>query len=413
MTRAFSMVLFLACMAFTYKSSFLAFGQQVADATRWSLLAAGALFALWAPRPLKGAFSGTAVRLAGYSFAGFALLSSIWSSQKSIYSFMRGGSMVLLAMLVFGALWPRLRRVSDYERLTKVLSSVAWITVIVSAFFYVFMRGSTVRPVTGAFQGLFGNPNSIGMVYAVLMPVSLSRFYLKKRPLRAALPVILSFFVIWSQSRAGLVGCLFGSLIFFASYYGRKMWILAVLAFFVLVPYGAVQQGKGVVDDVEQNFLRGETSLEEFGSGRYGLWMLAFDRFQKRPFVGYGFGTGGDLYLPSGEPFRYHSSFSQITVELGIVGLMFFVAPIAYGGLKAARYQLAPANDPRVRAVLAALMGGWLGGAVNSFFESWLFSVGNIASLLAWICFAGGVKAMSEARSLDQQQKEKSHARGV
>jgi hypothetical protein len=50
-------------------------------------------------------------------------------------------------------------------------------------------------------------------------------------------------------------------------------------------------------------------------------------------------------------------------------------------------------------------MGGWLGGALDSFFESWLFSVGNIAMVLAWICFAAGVKSMSDAALLDAEYK--------
>ena|GEM_PF-5890448 len=403
MTGTFNLAIFLTCMMFMYMGSFFAAGRAFADVTRWVLLGVLCLLAAWGPRALRGSFSGGGVRMVGYAFAGLALLSSVWSSEKSIYTFMRGGSVILLSIFVFNALWSRLRRVKDYAALTKVLSATAWATAAASGFLYVVARADTVRPFTHAFQGLFGNPNMLGMVYSVLMPVSLARFHLKKRPLTLGLPCVLVAMVYLSQSRAGLVGCIFGTAVFYACYYRKKMWIALVVCFFALIPYVVLQRDAGVLDEAEQNFLRGESDIRQFGSGRYGLWMVAFDRFKKRPFTGYGFGTGGDLYLASGEPFRYHSSFTQITVELGIPGLLFFIAPIAYAGFKVARYQLVPMHDYRARAVIAGLMGGWLGGALDSCFESWLFSVGNVASLLAWICFAGGVKAISEATMLDSE----------
>jgi O-antigen ligase len=288
----------------------------------------------------------------------------------------------------------------DYYGLVKMLYRLAWIMVLASALFYVVLRDRAVRPYTGAFQGLFGNPNTLGMVFAVLSPVCVARFFVKKGILAAALPFIMAAMVLMSQSRAGLVGAFFGVATFLACYYGKNVWIAAGIVLLLMLPYTALQQGPSMFDQAEQDFMRGEASISQFGSGRYALWMMAFERFKDRPFTGYGFGTGGDVYLPSGEPFRYHSSFSQIAVELGIVGLIYFALPMIYAGVLVAKYHFVTVGNAHARAVIGGLMGAWLGGAMNSFFESWLFSVGNIAALLAWTCFAAGVKAMSEAKIL-------------
>lgn len=400
MSRTYRGLIFLMLMLFTYMGSFFAFGRWYVDGGRWVPLGVLCLYAMNPPKPLPGSFAGGAVKLAGLFFASFALISSVWSSQKSFYTFARGVSVVLLAVFLFYSLWPRLRRVADYCGLVSILYRAAWIMVLACAFLYVAARGSAVRPYTGAFQGLFGNPNMLGMVFAVLTPVCVARFFVKKTPFSAALPFVTVVMILMSQSRAGLVGAFFGTAAFLACYYGRRVWIVAGVMLLVMLPYTAIQQGPSMFDQAEQDFMRGETSISEFGSGRYGLWMFAFERFKNRPFTGYGFGTGGDVYLPSGEPFRYHSSFSQIAVELGVVGLMYFAMPMMYAGFLVAKYHFVSVGNAHARAAIGGLMGGWLGGAMNSFFESWLFSVGNIAALLAWMCFAAGVKAISEAKTL-------------
>ena len=403
MSNAYKVLLFLTLLAFAYLSSTMTAGRAFNEYWRWVMLAVMASFALWSPPMSPRHFKGQSLRIAAVAFAAFATISSMWSLQRSFYTFARGISVCFLVVLVFFSLWPRLRSLKDYVSLVGLLSLLAWFTVFASVFLFVFKRSSAIRPFTGAFQGMFGNPNTLGMTYAVLTPISLSRFYLKKGPIRFALPLILLAFAWLSQSRAGLVGALGGIGAFYAAYYGRKIWIVVLLLFVIAAPFFLLRQERSVLDEAETEFWRGESSIQQYGSGRFGLWMAAFQRFKERPFTGYGFGTGGDCYMPNGESFRWHSSFTQIGVELGIAGLLFFFAPIAYSGAKVARYHVLTVRNPRVRAAAGGLMAGWLAGAANSLFESWLFSVGNFSSIIAWIAFAAGVKAMSEAALLDEQ----------
>jgi O-antigen ligase len=331
-----------------------------------------------------------------FAFSGYALLSSLWSHNESMLTFQRGVSLFFLAGLIFLAVWPRLRVLKDYNALAKTLAAVAWATALVSGALVVAAPGYAIRPFTGAWQGLFGNPNMLGMVYAILLPVAASRFHHKRGLVTAALPAMLLGFLVLSQSRAGLLGGVFGVGVFYAVYYGKKIWIMLFLFLCLAVPFAVVRQ-TNVLDEAEQSILRGETSVDEMGSGRIGLWKEAYKRFRERPILGYGFGTAGDYYMSDGEPFRWHSSFTQTGVELGVIGLFFYILTVGYSGVKMAQYHLVEVRSGAVRALVGGFVGGWFGGMFNSFFESWFFSVGNFATVLAWMCFAAGIKGIAEA----------------
>ena len=347
MTAGFCLMLFCTLMIYAYVSTAFAALHGVMSVARWLALGCMCVTGLWAPPRPAGSFAGGGVRAMVFAFAGFALLSSLWSRMESMLTFQRGISVFFLAGLIFLAMWPRLLALRDYDALAKTLAAVAWATGLISAALVFVMPGYAIRPFTGALQGLFGNPNMLGMVYAVLLPLSVSRFHRKPGLIRAGLPVMLFVALVLSQSRAGLLGGMFGVGVFYAAYYGKKIWIILFLFLCVAVPFAVVRQ-TNVFDEAEQSILRGEQSVDEVGSGRIALWKEAYGRFRERPIVGYGFGTAGDYYMSNGEPFRWHSSFTQTGVELGIVGLIFYLTTMGYSGLKMAQYHFV---DVRSRAV--------------------------------------------------------------
>lgn len=405
MSGSFALCIYLAVMVFVNAGSWIKLGGLYADGARWVALAFLCLFALSRPRRLTENASGSPVRIFAFVFAALMIASSAWSSLRALYTFQRGLSVCLLLVFLSYALWPRLRQFSDYVSLTKVLVAVMWTVALLSFAFVAAGRTESMRFPTGAWQGVFGNPNMLGMVSAILCPLSLARFHYRKRLLGAALVVMSFLLVLFSQSRAGLLGAVIGAGAFYAAYYGRRLWIVLVLVFaaggmyFVVSELATASEGPGtLLQKFEMEMLRGETDVTKYGSGRIPMWLGAFEKFKKRPFLGYGFGTAGDIYYQGGygPPARLHSSFVQISAELGVLGMCFFLLPMAYSAVTAARGQLASGMTMRERAVIAGLAAGWFGGAVNSFFESWLFSVGNVASVLAWICFFAAMKGLGQ-----------------
>ncbi len=402
MTKAFSICLFMTLIVFCAAGTHFDFGGSYVLYARWVMLSLMCLFIPSAPKLLPGERAG-AMRGFTFAFAVLTVLSAAWSRMYPLYTLQRGVSVALFAIFVQMALWPRLKRIRDYRTLLNILVAFAWVTTTLSVGLWITGVGIPVRDISGAVQGIFGNPNTTGVVYAMLIPVVLGRFYAKKSIWNVGL-FLMSLVLLWKcQSRAGLLGATVGVGAFYASYYGRKIWIPVILLFACLavgIVLKDLATAKNDPADRKTAFndaiLRGETDSSEYGSGRIPLWMGALEKWKKRPFVGYGFGTAGDTYYHDTDvPARFHSSFIQVTAELGLVGFFFFVVPLFYSGAKALTLQTA-GTDAGTRAVIAGLVGGWFGGVVDACFESWLFSVGNIACVLAWICFFAAMKGMTQ-----------------
>ncbi len=398
MSKQFRYAFLLTILIFVYVGSWVAFGHAAASIGRWAALALMCIFAFSSPKAFAGEFRGKGVQLFAFVFAALAVASSAWSFNRPVYTFERGLSACLLVIFLFRALWGRLKTFNDYSGLMDVLVKVTWVVTGLSVLLWTGHIGYYMRLSTGAIQGIFGNPNMLGMVLAILLPITLARFYSKKNVRNFALFAMTFVLLYRCQSRAGLLGGLVGMGVFFGGFYGKKLWLVVLILFAVAAPLLVMQNSGDIAQEiVEDDLLRGESDTSQYGSGRIGLWLEAFEIFKDRPFGGHGFGTAGDRYYADGKPTRWHSSFVQISVELGIVGLFFFFAPILYMVCKMARYHVTDVGNYQTRAVVAGFVAAWCGGTVDSLFESWLFAVGNSASILHWTAFVAGIKAMSSA----------------
>jgi len=402
LSRSFKTGLFLTIMLFFYQGTWWDFGKQYSNVARWAALGVMCIFALSERGRARN--STARVRTFALAFAAVAVFSSAWSRVYPVYTLQRGFSVLIFAIFLCFAFQPRLRGPRDWASLVNVLVASAWVMTALSVVLWATGTGESVRWSTGAVQGAFGNPNGLGMVYAILIPVTLGRFYHRKGLLTLALLALSVALLVFCRSRAGWLGAFVGVTAFYACLYGRKLW---VLVFVVLVLLAGVlvlrdlsstrDSAAGGTSAFQAALLRGETDSSEYGSGRIPLWTGALEKWKRRPFVGYGFGTAGDTYyVGTNVPARFHSSLVQITAELGIVGAFFFIAPLAYSFFKSIKSPVLPALDARHRALAAGLAGGWFGGVADSLFESWLFAVGNVSTILAWICFFAAIKAMSE-----------------
>ncbi|MHC4712791.1 MAG: O-antigen ligase family protein [Planctomycetota bacterium] len=408
MSKGFKLGLFATVLVFFYIGTWFDFAKRYTYWFRWAMLAAMCLSALSSPRREKNEFAGGGLRALALTFAFLTVFSSAWSRIEPVYTLQRGLSILLLAGFLTLGLWPRLKSARCYLSVMNILIAVAWLVTLANLAVWVGGHPSASRWPTGAVQGVLGNPNALGMMYAILIPLTLGKFHYRKSIWNAALLLAGLLLLYKCQSRAGWVGTFLGVCTFYAGYYGRRLWgivlilCLGVFAFVFLKDLTTARNTpEGEIGAFEQAMMRGETDMSQYGSGRIPLWLGALEKWKERPFVGYGFGTAGDTYYAGTRvSARFHSSLIQITAELGIVGLFFFIAPLGYSVHLAVKTHVAAASDPKVRPIIAGLAAGWFGAIANSFFESWLFSVGNVASILAWICFFAAVKGMTEVNSL-------------
>jgi hypothetical protein len=125
------------------------------------------------------------------------------------------------------------------------------------------------------------------------------------------------------------------------------------------------------------------------GSGRLQAWAGAVRQGLQRPLLGFGFGTEDRVFIDRYYLFqgiRPENSYIGLLLQLGIVGLLLFVALLLILARSLGAAIRRPSTiraDPELAAALAAVT---LAGAVAALFQSYVYAAGNIATLPFWTC---------------------------
>jgi O-antigen ligase len=114
-------------------------------------------------------------------------------------------------------------------------------------------------------------------------------------------------------------------------------------------------------------------------TGRGEAWRGAIDLGNKRPLVGYGFGTEGRVFVDRWTNFvggLPENSYIGMYLQVGLVGV------IALLGLIVALVFAAVRRPDRWE--IAGPLGALAAGLILAFVQSYVYSVGNIATLALW-----------------------------
>ena len=132
----------------------------------------------------------------------------------------------------------------------------------------------------------------------------------------------------------------------------------------------------------------GQSKLSALLSGRDEVWLATTHLIGKQPFAGYGFGTGDQLLKASQfkhfAGFSPHNAYLQIVLELGVLGALLLLAPLALGLGRVVGGMRVRASPPDVAAFGAVLVGGLLAGIFEDVFEA----AGSPFAPLIWLSCA-------------------------
>jgi O-antigen ligase/Tfp pilus assembly protein PilF len=252
-----------------------------------------------------------------------------------------------------------------------------------------------------------GNRNYAGGLCAMLLPVTISLARTGPRWSRIsslASSAALAVLLLLSESRGGLIAVVAGLGIAGGAMAWRRVErgpaAAAIAVVLILAGFGMFQ-------------LRRQVSAErlETAGFRMDVWKSGARMMAARPVLGWGVGGFQTEYPPfrSESEFRFshknvtdafkeledaHSSWVQIAVETGVVGLLAFLL-VTYVAARLWRYYVKVAPDPDRAAMLAGLGGGAAAYLVAGLFNTLTLKTSH--TVLFW-SFLGLIELIGEIR---------------
>jgi len=276
------------------------------------------------------------------------------------------------------------------------------------------------------YRGAFGSPNSMGQVAAIgallLIHGGLTGKIQWLRYLEASIAV-LALWLAWSSgARSAMVAFLTGIVLmnyFYRTKLSKKTIGITLLMAFLMVAMPNLPKTARLV------LLRGERTSESFSEqifkSRKEVWSAAWEGFQKRPFLGWGFGADDTMskewnvqFTALGTVSRDNVNDTMIVLEsTGVVGLMAYLllilAALKQIPTKNQRWMLHQTSFPipfkidlssyHTHAITYILATSLI---VMVQFDNTALSAGNFISVVLWLCVALSGVVKREVRGYEQ-----------
>lgn len=307
-------------------------------------------------------------------------------------------SLWLLVVAVCFTIW---RYIDSREKITEWIRIAVHVITLWLLIGLIYQGGTPeiaeINEKASRYSGAYVNPNSLGVAAMFQIPYSFFLYrYEKNRNRKVFSYIYLGAFIfgvgslLRSASRASIGGLLIGTLVAMAIHYrSRLIIIIGVISALIVIGIGPISSA------IESKFIKTivrQKSLKTYG-GRDEIWQLGWTLFKKRPILGYGFGTNDILIATKGDRanlklykrwgMQSHNSLLRSILESGIVGTVFIVFFILAYPLTLIRV-LMKAKSEELYFLLLMFTVFSIAALVNSFFESWLLSVGSMVTFLFW-----------------------------
>jgi len=341
---------------------------------RWVFLIAMAIVAFWNWMSGKVKERLRLIDLWALGFIGLAFYSQTYSIMPHL-TIERASTLVLFYLAVF---WGVSHYIEDEKKVTTMIYQFLY-----SAFplFLIGLGMGAYKP----FTGIFKSPNTVGVIISLLMPLAFWSYLCdqKKKGLYCIILFAISLFI--SKSRGGILATAIACGYFLFSYYRAHR--ATILTWIVMFVGCALLYAELFGSSFFKEYFKWETL--SVGGGRLEAWPEVIRLIKLRPWLGFGFGTEDHLFLHFDIVFMNHAgayahnSYLGLASQLGLAGVLLFFVPLFFIFFRRA-YQLPKMPPDKSFALLLALNASILGGLINAFFESWLYTVGSAFALPFW-----------------------------
>lgn len=341
-----------------------------------------------------------------------ALVSTAWSVDSRLTAG-RAASLGVLFLTAF-LLATSAASLALIERVLVGILVGAVIVALLGLLVLALDKSAALQPASAGvptrFRGLGEDSNTAPLLYAVVLPIAAwgvvrgGRLY--RRVAAAAAFVLLDASIVAAISRGALAACFAGVLI--VALAGPRAWAergsyvavtlaLAGLSFGIAAipspPSGVQAQAHAAATAprAARGFVDAEAATplsDEIGgaSGRLAAWRGALRQADRRPVAGYGFGTENRVFIDRYKSFSdayVQNSYIGLLLQIGLVGLATFLVLALLWLARAVRaYDRLGERD---RFALVACVGVVVAGLAAAVVQSYLTSVGNVATATFWI----------------------------
>ena len=416
------MAIVLTIVAFASGSSSVPWVKHVGTDARWVFLFA-LLATVAALFLLRVAWSRSRPFLPAAWLVFLAVLSTSWSVTPGT-TIERALSLAILFVTAF-LLATSAASLALIERVLAAVLCGAVVVALLGLLVLAVDRHAALQPASSGvptrFRGLGEDSNTAPLLFAIVLPVAAWGVArggrLRRRVAAGAAFLLLDGSIVGSISHGALAGGFLGVLLVaLAAPRGwslRWAYSLAALVFaglsFGLMTIPSTPHAKAVARELATSgtFINANVTYpldQDVGSplpgpdgypvlagaagssGRLVAWNGALGEIADRPVAGYGFGTEGTVFVDRYRGFSgglVHNYYLGLLLELGAVGLASFLALALVWLARAGRayYRLAE----RDRLALVACAGMIVAGLATAVVQSYLTSVGNIATGTFWI----------------------------
>lgn len=331
---------------------------------------------------------------------GFAGVSIVWSTDRGLTA----QQSVALALFAAFVQTTAQRRWQDRLLIQRDLN-VAFVFMSVVFVLGLIAAAAGVpgaRSFFGAAQGVFDNPNTLGMAAAIMVPIGLAS--VRRHPIYA-LGVAAAAASVWqSESRTALLAVVFGvGWMALRAGRGRLVWAY-IAAWAITLAFMATDVVAAFSD------LRGQFNSVEGGSrlnGRDSAWSAAWSFAKEHP-EGYGHGTTEVVFTNrlGSDGFFFdrasvHNSYLQYLLELGFVALVPLVLLLAFLLRMLVRLSTSPPENGLAGAIAAGLL--------VHLAESAMFGTGQVYPYIYWLAVAAGAVLLGDrekAPALDSGDRQ-------
>lgn len=314
-------------------------------------------------------------------FLGLCLSSATYSEDPAL-TMQRAVSLVFLYLAVFWMGWDCVNR-HDEESILRLLLISAAVIYGASAVYSFF---PDAWQTDGRFRGVLPNPNSIGLLTAIYLPLLLWAWRKHRSVWTLLLLTLAVTALVLSQSRNGALSAAV-ALAFLASRIRTSSLVAAAVIVLpvVTIIYFSTDL-KLLIESVPVIERFTEEVGDDFSSGRLQSWKSVLSQIEARPLMGYGFGVDaiGLMEIGSGrnQSLGAHNTYLSALYQTGIVGAGLTFGPLfalLISSLRKSRIWKGVQQEHVLQAVLIA-------GLMSAIFETWMFAVGNAFAFPFWIC---------------------------